>query len=161
MSLPSLKVMSVNMHHNNNRIHALLQKNDDVHILLIQEPWFGTIATLRSDTDPAGKAQLGAPTNSMWDLHTPRYAPADTCKVVTYTQKSIVSAICNITSHPMASLNTLILNIVDNTSITLHIVNVYHARPATGHDLHHILQHEPDDTIPTALIGDFNTHSPM
>jgi hypothetical protein len=85
MSLPSLKVMSVNVHRNNNRIHALLQKNDDFHILLIQEPWFGTIATLRSDSNPTGEAQLGAPANSMWDLHTPRYAPTDTCKVVAYT----------------------------------------------------------------------------
>jgi hypothetical protein len=29
---------SVNMHRNNNRIHALLQKSNDIHILLIQEP---------------------------------------------------------------------------------------------------------------------------
>ena len=60
----------------------------------------------------------------------------------------------------MASLNTLIIDVLDNTSITLRLVNVYHARPATGHDLHHILRHEPDDTVPTALVGDFNTHSP-
>jgi hypothetical protein len=61
----------------------------------------------------------------------------------------------------MASLNTLVLDVLDNTSITLHIINVYHTQPVTGHDLHHILRHEPDDTIPTTLIGDFNTHSPM
>jgi hypothetical protein len=67
----------------------------------------------------------------------------------------------NITSHPIASLNTLVLDVLDNTSITLRIVNVYHAQPTTSHDLHHILCHEPDDTISTALIGNFNTHSPM
>jgi len=97
----------------------------------------------------------------MWDLHTPRYAPTDTCKVVTYTRKSIASVIRNITLHPMASLNTLILDVLDNTSITLCLVNVYHAHPTTGHDLHHILRQEPDDTVPTALVGDFNTHSPV
>ena len=129
MSLPSLKVMLVNMHYNNNRIHALLQNNDDIHILLIQELWFGTIATLRSNNDPASKTQLRAPTNPMWDLHTPRHAPTDTCKVVAYTRKSTTSTICNITSHPMVSLNTMImiLNILNNTAITLCIINIYHA----------------------------------
>jgi len=97
----------------------------------------------------------------MWDLYTLQHAPTDTCKAVAYTQKSIASAVRNVTSHPMASLNTLVLDVLDNTSTTLHIVNVYHARPVTSYDLHHIFCHEPDNTIPTTLIGDFNTHSPM
>jgi hypothetical protein len=61
----------------------------------------------------------------------------------------------------MVSLNTMVLDVLDNMSITLCIINVYHTQPARGHDLHHILCHEPDDTIPTAVVGDLNTHSPM
>jgi hypothetical protein len=61
----------------------------------------------------------------------------------------------------MVSLNTMVLDVLDNMSITLHIVNIYHTQPARGHDLHHILHHEPDDTIPTTIVGDLNTHSPM
>jgi Endonuclease-reverse transcriptase len=161
MSLPLLKVMLVNVHRSNNRIHALLQRNDDVHILLIQEPWFGSIATLRSNTNPLSKTQLEVPANSIWDLHMPRHSPTDTCKVIAYTCKSIASMIRNDTSHPMVTLNTLILDVLDNTSITLHLINVYHARLERGHDLHHIIGHDPDNTIPTALVGDFNTHSPL
>ena len=61
----------------------------------------------------------------------------------------------------MVSLNTMVLNVLDNTLITLQIINVYHARPTSGHDLHNILRHEPDDTVPTTLVSDFNTHSPL
>jgi hypothetical protein len=38
--------MSVNAHHSNNGMHAILQQYEDVDILLIQEPWFYTVATL-------------------------------------------------------------------------------------------------------------------
>jgi len=53
----------VNVHQGNDRIHALLQKDSNVQILLIQEPWFGTVATMQSDANPEGLAQWGPPAN--------------------------------------------------------------------------------------------------
>ena len=58
-------------------------------ILLIQEPWTGTIATLRSDTNPEGEPQQGLPLNDMWDMHTLRHKPDEQCKAIAYTRKAL------------------------------------------------------------------------
>ena len=139
-------------------MHSLLEK-DDADIILIQEPWFRTVATLRSDTTHEGAPQLGAPIHSMWDLHTPCHAPTNTCKVVAYTRKTIASIIRNNTSDAVANLNTLALDILDDASIAMRLINIYHTVPPQGHNLHHLLHYDPDDRIPTVLLGDFNTHA--
>jgi hypothetical protein len=45
MSLQQLRITSVNVHKQNARMHAILQTST-ADILLIQEPWFHTVATL-------------------------------------------------------------------------------------------------------------------
>jgi len=35
-------------------MHSILQTYDNVHVLLIQEPWFYTVATVRSNMNPEG-----------------------------------------------------------------------------------------------------------
>jgi hypothetical protein len=65
MSEQPIQVKSVNVHQSNERISSLLQGNMHFDILLIQEPWMGTIATLHSDTDPKGEPQQGLPFNNM------------------------------------------------------------------------------------------------
>ena len=47
--------------------------------------------------------------------------------------------------------------ILPNESICL--INVYHNVPEKGHALHALLDTDIDDTIPTLMFGDFNTHS--
>jgi hypothetical protein len=37
---------------------------------------------------------------------------------------------------------------------------VYHDKPDSGHALHHLFNNGLADTVPTVLIGDFNSHSP-
>jgi hypothetical protein len=88
MSNTPLKVISVNMHRSNDRTHTLLQSSD-ADLILIQEPWFRTIATLRSDTDPLGTAQTGAPLNNMWETLTPKLPPGMTCKAIGYARKAL------------------------------------------------------------------------
>jgi hypothetical protein len=88
MSIQQLQIMSVNAHRSNNSMHAILQQYEDVDILLIQEPWFYTIATLRSDTNPEGMQQKGIPFNNKWVPHLPRHTQSDTCKVAIYVAKS-------------------------------------------------------------------------
>jgi hypothetical protein len=78
MVVHQLKVCSINTQRSNTRIHTILQ-NDDSDILLIQEPWYKTVATLRSDTNPDGDPVRGAPINPLWDLHTPTLTPTDKC----------------------------------------------------------------------------------
>jgi hypothetical protein len=88
MSAQPLKVILVNVHRSNDRIHTLLQSSD-ANLILIQELWFHTIATLHSDTDPLGTAQMGAPLNNMWETLTPKLPPNMTCKVIGYAYKAL------------------------------------------------------------------------
>jgi hypothetical protein len=47
MSEHPIRIKSVNVHRNNDRMHGILQTDDDLFdILLIQEPWFDRVATL-------------------------------------------------------------------------------------------------------------------
>ena len=42
----------------------------------------------------------------------------------------------------------------------IHLVNVYHDVPPTGHNLSHLLSLDLDPVVPTLVSGDFNTHGP-
>ena len=75
-----------------------------------------------------------------------------------YTKKTIASRVKLHADHPIANLNTMVIDISDDT-VTLRLVNVYHQVPDCGHALGHLFRHDLDEIIPTAILGDFNTHS--
>ena len=159
-----LLLKSVNVHRSNNRHHAILQK-DNTDILLIQEPSYTTVATLRSNTDPQGENQMGVPVNDLWDCHLPPIKTGERCKAVIYTNQKIRSIVRNNFNHPLARYSTTVLEITDNTSIDFQIINIYHDTPPAGsrpcHALQHLLAHELDHLRAMLLISDFNTHSPL
>jgi len=101
-------------------MHALLQKHD-THILLIQESWFYTVATVHSDTDPEGTPQKGILHNNMWDTHLPKHAPDNMCKVTIYTHKSLLKThtIKLHTDYPLANLTLMVLDITNMDDMTL------------------------------------------
>jgi hypothetical protein len=53
----------------------------------------------------------------------------------------------------------MIIDIIDEVTTALHILNIYHMVPKRGHDLHFLLTAHIDDLTPTAILSDFNTHS--
>jgi endonuclease/exonuclease/phosphatase family metal-dependent hydrolase len=155
-------VKTVNVHWNNSHIHALLQGDNETDILIIQEPWFGTVVTLRFDTDPAGTAQRGTPINNMWNLHLPKHSAETLCATLAYTRKETLPMqnIDNVTTHHAADHKTIILDIKDDDGIQLQLINVYHQVPKTGtYALEHLLNQDLDENTPTIIAGDFNTHS--
>jgi len=164
MLVQHIKVKSVNVHQSNERIHTLLNL-DDTDILLIQEPWYSTIATLRSDTDPLGTPSRGAPINNKWDLHVPKTRNAKTCKTIAYTRKSLsythaTVKTTNVLNHLLSTQNSIILDIKEDDHTSLRIINFYHmVLKNGGHNLQPLLDYNMDDSTPTLLIGDFNTHS--
>ena len=90
--------------------------------------------------------------------------PTDTCKAMAYVQKSLVDnhTVVHHPNHPLAMLHSVVLNIfkdpiLDNTP-SLQVINVYHPL-ATDHSLGYLFCHHINDTTPTLLISDFNTHS--
>ena len=160
MLVQQLKIRSVNAHRLNNGIHSMLHQDDEVNILLIQEPWFYTVATLRSDDNPEGTPQKGVPINDKWVHLLPTHTQSDTCKTAAYVAKNIALAVKIHLDHPLTSLNSMVLDVMDDDVVALRIYNIYHAVPQRGHDLHHLLMHDIDDLTPTLIMGDFNTHSP-
>ncbi len=143
-------------------MHTLLQKHNDTHILLIQEPWFYIVATVHFDNNPKGTPQKGLLHNDMWDAHLPKHGPNNTCKVTIYMCKSLLKthSVKLHTNHPLANLTSMVMNITDTNDMTLQIINTYHIMPTWGHSLHYLLSHTLDETTPTLLIRDLNTHDP-
>ena len=162
MTAQPLQIVSVNINRQSALLHTLLQTSD-ADILLVQEPWHGTVHTERSDTDPAGTAVLGSTANNRWQLYYPKHEPTDRCLVATYIRiqldKSI--AVVNHLSHPIASPSSMILDIIIGNE-TLRLINAYHQIPRDEpghHAIPHILTSELDQSIPTLFMGDLNTHS--
>ena len=157
-----LQIVLVNINRQSALLHTLLQTSD-ADILLVQEPWHGTVHTERSDTDPAGTAVLGSTANNRWQLYYPKHDPTDRCLVATYVRiqldKSV--AVVNHLTHPIASPSSMMLDIIVGNE-TLRLVNVYHQIPRDEpghHAIPHILTSELDQSIPTLFMGDLNTHS--
>src|SRR6266581_27614 len=154
-----IRIMSVNMRRRSAITHALLQ-NSTADILLIQEPWYGKVQIARSDSSPEGIEVRGATHNNQWECFLPALKPGDTCRVATYVLSSLSASISifNQLTHPCASSCSIITDLIFPTE-TLRLVNVYHQVPERGHALHHLLSNHFDDTVPTLIMGDFNTHS--
>ena len=144
MSTHHIRIRSVNVHRSNARMQAILQKEDS-DILLIQEPWFQTVVTLRSNVNPEGDSQMGAPANNRWDCHAPTLPPNSTCKALTYSRRELTSIVKHVTSHPAANPNTVVVDIDDGCSTAIRVINVYHEVLQRSHALHHLMAHEIDD----------------
>ena len=166
MSEHPIRIKSVNVHRNSERTYGMLE-NDDANydILLLQEPAFYTIATLRSDSDPDGNPLPGFPTNNKWNLLSPPYDTNTRPKVCAYINAETVHhtrVINHIPANPLVTPNSMVIDLLraDHSTVALRLVNVYHDRPDTGHTLHHLFNNAIADLTPTVLLGDFNTHSP-
>jgi len=160
MIYTAITIIAVNMHRSNVATHTLLQTSN-ADILLIQEPWYGHVQVARSDSDPSGDTVSGVAHNPRWESFLPPHSPSDICKVSVYVRTDLArsATIINNLTHPLASASLMVLDLHLNEE-QICLVNVYHSRPEWGHVLHHILSSTIDPLIPTAVFGDFNTHSP-
>jgi hypothetical protein len=126
MSAHPLKVVSININKQSALLHTLLQTSD-ADILLVQEPWHGTISITRSDSNPLGTHILGATANNRWQLYYPKHQPDERCLVATYVKTQIDKSISvvNHLTHPMATASSMVVDIVTGNE-TLRLINVYH-----------------------------------
>ena len=169
MSEQPIRVKMLNVQLSNEHVSTLLQSDDNFDILMIQEPWMGTVATLRSDTTPEGDRQLGAPHNNMWEAHLPRHTTGQPCKSIIYTRKTLERrfVIRNQLTHPLSNPCSVVVDIVEDDDILVRLVNTYNPPPKPRrHDdglsprdsiLKYLTDHDLDDNVPTILAGDFNT----
>src|SRR5579863_1242756 len=162
MSAQSLRITSVNMGCRNEVFHVLLQSSNS-NILLIQEPWYGWVNTLRSDADPEGVPVLDTVFNNHWFCFLPLHALTEHCKVAIFVWSHLTSSLrcLNMVDHPCASPSSMVLRItLDSNDIFL--LNFYHDVPKHGHGLHSLFSFSPPSPVsPFFIMGDFNTHSPL
>ena len=106
MSEHPIRIKSVNVHRNNGRMHGILQTDDEsFDILLIQEPWFDSVATLRSDTDPDGISQSGFPANNKWTTLSPPHPIDVQPKVCIYTNNQTINQTLCGQSYPTRTID--------------------------------------------------------
>ena len=162
MSERPIQIMSVNMNQQSLLTHSLLQTTT-ADILLIQEPWIGTVQTARSDSDPLGTAIPGATNNNMWECLLPSFTDPDLVRIACYVKYDLARtfSIVNHTTHSLSSVESMVLDFIFEEEI-LRIVNVYHRTyDKPHHNLLHLLLSGLDPLLPTLVVGDFNTHSPI
>ena len=155
---------SVNMRRRNAAMHALLNTNVDDDILCVQEPWFGEIGTKRDDRERTGKSTMGGAANAQWTLHYPAFTNKR-AKVMTYVRihdrdhpfrlnKCRGTTRLDLCAHP-----SILITDITAGSNYWRVINFYHDTDDST-SLPTLLSLDLDPTIPTLLIGDFNTHSP-
>ena len=162
MSERPLQITLVNVNRQSYLTHILLQTST-ADILLVQEPWIGTIQTACSDTDPLGTAVPGATGNNMWDIHLPSFTDPDDVHVAIFVKFDIARtfSVNNLTSHPLTTVDSMVIDFAFKEEL-LCIINVYHRVPPSSpshHNLLHLFSSSIDPLIPTLLLGDFNIHS--
>jgi Endonuclease-reverse transcriptase len=170
--MDSVALLWVNACCSNTRLHAILNSNKHTDLILVQEPWFDRIDTVRSDFEPGGTDTLGMVANPLWDILYPKYNLGKRCKVVAY--RCISSTSFTVTNRLDLGFNYHTLTIdVHTDAETFRIYNIYHdahtadagnetdraSRETRIRSLNHITSLEIDPLVPTVIGGDFNTHA--
>src|SRR6202789_405433 len=168
----SVKILWVNARRSNPRLHAILNSNKHADIILVQEPWFNRIGTVRTEFDPEGTDTFGTVANPLWDVLYPKYNPGERCKVVAYRRISSTSFTVINRLDLASNYHTLTIDIHTDTE-TFRIYNIYHdahtadtgnetdraSRETRLRSLNYITSLEIDPLVPTVIGGDFNTHA--
>jgi endonuclease/exonuclease/phosphatase family metal-dependent hydrolase len=158
--IPTLSILSVNMRRCNAMLHALLQTSN-ADIIAVQEPWFGLIRTDRSDSSPLGDPIFGTTHNNLWHCLHPATTGNLPFKTAIFIKHTIMNSFQVLLSKddPLSSPSSMTVDISASPTDTLCLINVYHDVPDEGHGLQHVLASTLDPSIPTLVVGDFNTHS--
>ncbi|KAF8265194.1 hypothetical protein EI94DRAFT_1831353 [Lactarius quietus] len=145
---------------------VLISYSDPDGAISRQEPWYSKIGTTRNNQAHDGVDVLRAAANPKWDIIYPATrAPGECVKVVTYIRlteidagrrNSRISATCrmDLCAHPCVQL----LDFCTGKE-KWRVLNFYNdICDLSALDTLTVLDLDP--TIPTLLVGDFNTHSP-
>ena len=161
MSDTPVTIVSVNMRRRNPLSIAFLEATS-ADIVMIQEPWFGCLVPLRSDTDPDGEVVRGFAAHPGWEIFPPKHQKGDWCKVVTYVQQSFLLSrdvwVMSLPDHSVSSPSSQALEVTISGNVFL-LINIYHHVVNHCPALGHITRSPLDNLLPTYVVSDFNTHS--
>ena len=139
MSDTPITIVSVNMRRRNPLSIAFLEATS-ADIVMIQEPWFGRLVPLRSDTNPDSELVRGFAAHPGWEIFPPKHQKGDWCKVVTYVRQSLLMSrdvrVMSLPDHSISSPSSQALEVTISGNVFL-LINIYHHvvnhRPALGH----------------------------
>ena len=129
--MPPFMIILVNMHKCNAVTHTLLNFASHAHLILLQEPWFNKIGTVRHNNTHKGIDILGSVTAPTWDPIYPTLKPDQQPKVMAYACKRDATTNeappFSIIPHPDLCAHPC-LQVLDITHIgkLWHIINFYH-----------------------------------
>jgi hypothetical protein len=143
--------------------HALLNSITNTNLILLQEPWFNRIGTMREDNAREGVDVLGGVTSPAWDIIYPSSDKDKPPKVMAYVRKQTQDTLnathftvvprLDVCPHPTVQVLDVIFD-----KEQWRVINFYHdVRDASS--LEALLGLDIDALIPTLVIGDFNAHS--
>src|SRR5258708_23936826 len=161
---PPIIIALVNMCRRNAVTYALLNYDTHTNLFLIQEPWFDTIGTARNDTARQGVDVLGGVSSPSWEILYPAIPKDHRPKVMAYAHRQATKAQSSppftvvprhdVSAHPCLQVLDTVL---DNE--TWRVINFYHDVKDSS-SLRALMALDIDATVPTLVVGDFNTHSP-
>jgi hypothetical protein len=157
MLLRRLQIMSANVARGNRRLTILLNALTDIDILMIQEPWSGTIGIDKSDFSPDGTNIIGTQRNGAWMVFEP--LAGDLPKALTFVRVGVRGLSAKHLSTVPAHPGIVALDITYGRE-RLQLINVYN-RGKSGpqrHALDALLNSSLDWQVPAAIAGDFNLH---
>ena len=151
-----IRVLSHNVNHTPAQSHAILESLvNECDVIFMQEPYYGPIKTVASNTNPAGDVLVGTQVHPAW-MPIETRTPARVCAYVNRELLGLRPQLCDqVVSHP----DMLLLSLTAGGN-TWYFLNVYND-PSTF-AASEWLAANPDRLPPLSLVaGDFNLRHPL
>ncbi|KAL4256816.1 hypothetical protein AB1N83_011418 [Pleurotus pulmonarius] len=155
-----MPIVQLNVARSSMRTHIMLNHLvTNVHIVLLQEPWFGRIGLDKADTTPEGRPINGLPASPAWESFAP-LAPGHP-KVATYVRRNVLGLTAtprpDIAKHP--NILPVEFTYGNFSFLTVNVYNEGNGAKAEAITMLSLLPLNP--LIPTVVAGDFNLHHGM
>ncbi|KAI0720225.1 Endonuclease/exonuclease/phosphatase, partial [Cerioporus squamosus] len=150
-----LRVACNNVNHTPNQSHFLLESMvRTCDILFVQEPYYGPIKRVASNSDPAGDVLVGTQVHPAWILMETR-TPARVCAYVNRELNELRPQLC---SHVVDHRDMILISLTIDKQVH-YLLNVYNDEHSTA--LTWLQEHAGELPPLDLVVGDFNLHSTM
>ncbi|KAI0746613.1 Endonuclease/exonuclease/phosphatase, partial [Daedaleopsis nitida] len=148
-----LRIVSQNVNHTPSQSHFILESLvGQCDILLVQEPYYGPIKAVVSNSQPRGETLIGTQIHPAWLLLETR-SPARVCA---YVNRELLDLRPQLCAHVVDHRDMLLMSLTVDRQVHYYL-NVYNDERSTALQW---LQDHAADLPPLDLIaGDFNLHS--
>ncbi|TFK79485.1 hypothetical protein K466DRAFT_505463, partial [Polyporus arcularius HHB13444] len=150
-----LRIACNNVNHTPTQSHFLLEslvRSCDV--LFVQEPYYGPIKTVASNSDPAGEVLIGTQVHPAWLLMETR-TPARVCAYVNRELADLRPQLC---AHVVNHRDMILISLTIDRKVH-YFLNVYNDDRSTA--LVWLQEHAAELPPLDLIMGDFNLHSTL